>query len=328
MMRKVHFLIPDPEAFPSGGNVFNARLIQALKTRGVPVTHEDFKPIASAEDENTLYILDSIYFSEQQSSVLPIPHPCIGLIHHLSSLFPFSEDVYQRDERLLLEQFDGFIVSSWFASQYLVEHGFDASRICIIEPAPTLHRNEQFQEASKVRALMIGSCTPRKGQLAFLEALWASDISPYYSLTIAGSLTADPQYASQCADIILQHDHLRKCVRLLGEQDAATIQKLYKKHNLFISASAMETFGMAIQDAVVCGLPVLAIEGGYAAEHVISNVNGYRCQTMEQIVLQLKRCVDDTLHFGTLQNQARAFKPRYHSWEVAAGIFVESVMTW
>jgi len=176
--------------------------------------------------------------------------------------------------------------------------------------------------------LMIGSCIPRKGQLEFLKALSASDIPPYYTLTIAGTLSADTVYASQCANIILQHEHLRKCVRLLGEQDAETMQKLYDKANLFVSASAMETFGMAIQDAVVCGLPVLALEGGYAAEHIADGINGYRCRTLAQVVLQLKRCVDNPLHFRSLQNQARAFKPEYDSWDAAAEMFIESVMKW
>lgn len=326
MARQVHFLIPDPDAFPSGGNIYNARLMEALKAQHAVVTHEPFEAISYPQHAHKIYILDSIYFSAQRSSPFPIPHPCIGMIHHLNSLYPLSEDLFQLEDRPVLEQFDGYIVSSRFTYQYLLDHGFDASTITIIEPAPTLERSNQRSDSSKVHALMTGSCIPRKGQLAFLEALSASGIPPYYTLTIVGSLTADPLYASQCASIILQHEHLRKCVRLLGEQDAVTIQRLYHKHNLFISSSAMETFGMAIQDAVNCGLPVLALEGGYAAEHVEQGVNGFRCRTMDQVVHALKGCVEDTLRFKTLREQAFAFKPQYHSWQEGAEIFVDRIL--
>ncbi len=325
-MRLIHFLIPDPSAFPSGGNVYNARLMQALIARGEHISHNTFRPEIMLASPDTLYILDSIYFGKIDEPERQIPSRCIGLIHHLNSLYPLSEEYFQQKEKSFLSHFSGFIVTSSFTFHYLTDRGFDPSRISLIEPAPNIQPAIQRTRSRDVRALMLGSCIPRKGQLNFLNALAQSDLPPTYSMTIAGSLTADMEYAKRCKEIIEHNSSLKSCVQLLGEQEASAIQHLYDQSNLYVSSSEMETFGMAIQDAVVCGMPVMALEGGYAAEHISHGVNGYKCSTLEQLVAEFRRCVTDSNHFLSLQERAASFLPSYHMWDDAAKKVIEVFM--
>jgi len=48
------------------------------------------------------------------------------------------------------------------------------------------------------------------------------------------------------------------------------LAELYRSLDLFVSASAMETFGMAILEAQACGTPVVAFETGGTPEAVCS----------------------------------------------------------
>jgi hypothetical protein len=86
----------------------------------------------------------------------------------------------------------------------------------------------------------------------------------------------------------------------------------------------METFGMAIQDAVVCGIPVIALKGGFAADHVSQGFNGHRCDTLEQLVDAFDLCVTDTTHFIQLQQHARDFTPAYQTWDDGARKFIDA----
>ncbi len=325
-MQQAHFITPDPTAFPSGGNVYNARLIEAIVRAGVHVSHDAFHPNWTLSSQDTLYVLDSYYFENITEPVLQIPEPCVGLIHHLNSLFPDSVLYFTEKEKPILDRMSGYIVSSRFTQQYLSSRGYDNSSIVRIEPAPSLVRYTRTSFDKNVRALMLGSCIPRKGQLEFLTALAASDIPPLYSIVVAGSLNADPVYAEKCSEVIHNDERLKSCVHLIGEQDSAAINNLYMEPNLFLSASFMETFGMAIQDAAVCGLPLLALEGGYAAEHIVSDINGVRCTSPEHLVQEFERCVTDPDYFVSLQKGAATFEPQYQTWDQGANTFIKTCL--
>lgn len=297
--------------------------MQALIRAGVHVSHSSFDPDILLTSPDTRYVLDSIYFENIGKPEQQIPPGCLGLVHHLNSLYPLSEEHFEQKERHILERCGGFIVSSRFTSAYLNAHGFKEDAICIIEPAPSFQHVREKIIGERVHALMVGSVTPRKGQLQFLESLAKEDISPHYTLTIIGSLTSDSMYAKQCAAVILQDNTLRKCVRLLGEQDPEAIKSLYTRSNLYISTSHMETYGMAIQDAVACSMPVLALEGGYAAEHVAQGINGYHCDSINQLVNEFGRCVMDAGHFKAMQERAITWQPVYKTWDKGASTLLD-----
>jgi glycosyltransferase involved in cell wall biosynthesis len=62
--------------------------------------------------------------------------------------------------------------------------------------------------------------------------------------------------------------------RFLGHIDSpGRLAEIYRSLDLFVSASAMETFGMAILEAQACGTPVVAFETGGTPEAVCSSVS-------------------------------------------------------
>jgi glycosyltransferase involved in cell wall biosynthesis len=327
-MSFLHFIIPDPQDFPSGGNAFNRELIAALIRAGLHVSHKPFHPDMTPASPQTQYFLDSIYFEQITRPDHQLPPRCIGLVHHLDSLYPRSEDCFVTREKPLLDRFSGFLVTSPFTCAYLIAHGYAADRIMTIPPAPLQSPFTDRVPAHKVHALIIGNLIPRKGILPFLQALQAAEVPPYYTLTIAGSTTVDPHYTRACMDIILTDASLQKCVKIAGVQDQAGIDALYRKSTLCISSALMETFGMAIQDAVVSGLPLLVHPGGYAEEHVHPGVNGLVCNDHAALVAQFKMLIMHTESFISLQEGAIRFSHPYHSWDDAARILTGAIAGW
>ena len=322
-MQGCHFIIPEPSSFPSGGNIFNQHLLEALRFEGIHISHSAFRPDVLLGSPDTLYFLDSIFFSQVTDPERQVPPHCIGLIHHLDSLYPYSDHIFEQHEQPVLRHLVGFLVTSPFTRQYLINRGYDPSRIHVIEPAPSMQRVVE-RPSGKVHALMLGSCIPRKGQLEFLTALAEHGPQPYYTLTIAGDLTANLQYAEQCKSVVLNSPTLTKCVRFTGAQQAESITALYARSDLFLSAAWMETYGMAIQDAVMSGLPVIVHEGGYAAEHVKHTENGFRCSDHQAMVRAFARCVEDPELFQQLSARAQGYQHPYHTWETAARLFIDA----
>jgi hypothetical protein len=80
----------------------------------------------------------------------------------------------------------------------------------------------------------------------------------------------------------------------------------------------METYGMAIQDAVASHLPVLVLEGGYAAAHVTSDAHGVRCTTVKELVKAFGKCATDREYFRRIRQGALDFLPPYPTWEDGA----------
>lgn len=320
---QLHFLIPDPTAFQSGGNRYNDALITALKKKGVHVSHSPFDTNIYYGSPDTTYVLDSIYFEQISKPEEELPPNCIGLIHHLNSMFPGEPGHFERHEESVLQHCNAHLATSAFTKQYLINRGCPPEQITTIEPA-IAPRDVEVRAVSKVRALVVANCIPRKGILPFLNALAQSQIQPYFALNIIGSLTHDPDYAEQCKRLILDHQVLQQCVHLLGEQDDETLDKHYHASNLFLSTALFETFGMAIQEALTYKIPVLVHSGGNSSNHVLEEMNGYTFETHEAMAQTFSNLVRDTDPLRQLHVSLQNHVPEYlNSWDDAADVLID-----
>ncbi len=108
--------------------------------------------------------------------------------------------------------------------------------------------------------------TPRKGHAVLLEAL-AELRDRRWHLTCAGSTTRD---AATFAALEHQIDRLalRARVSFLGDLDADALEREYERADLFVLASYLEGYGMALAEAVARGVPVVSTTAGAIPETV------------------------------------------------------------
>ncbi len=327
---KLRFIIPDPDSFPSGGNLYNAQLIQALSKKNVDVQIIDFEQFRiNKREEDAIYFLDSLYLDEIRHSNTVFKNGYL-IVHHLESLYPGemdSNEVFEKKERLILKRFDGFLTSSEYTKQYLINKGLTDQQYLVLIPALGFQPELTAKSTDSIKAAIVSNIVHRKGIHPFLEAIRQSDIHPEKcQIQIAGSPNLEPVYAQKCLDLISANEKLSKIVKYLGPCTSHQVEQLYRQSNLFISPSFMETFGMALQEAVAYRLPVLAIDGGNAKYHVEKEKNGYIFSSMASLVKKLEILSQDDQTFKKLLESAWVFRKfEQYSWEDAAELFLQKL---
>ncbi|MCB0654269.1 MAG: glycosyltransferase family 4 protein [Saprospiraceae bacterium] len=317
------FVVPPPASFHSGGNLYNAFLIEALKEEGVACSLTEPEKLTTGNKGtvfwDSLFLGRLEYLDSSASNWL--------IVHHLESLYPpegfSSAQWFEQEERRLLEQFDGFLVSSPFTAAYLRGKNLGDQDILVIEPALLFELETPKRQVKSIRALMVANLQERKGIFPFLEALAVHEPGFDFSLTIAGSAAMEPGYAKKCMDFMESEPNLGGKVFYEGAKTPQEIRALYWEANLFISTAFMETYGMALQEAAATGLPLLVMKGGNAGNHVIEGQNGLVFETIPQLVQELNVLAKDLKKLSWLgENAARLAKNNHYSWKDAAKLLI------
>ncbi|RMG58056.1 MAG: glycosyltransferase [Bacteroidetes bacterium] len=317
-----YVVVPAPEAMPSGGNRYNAALLQALTQAGVAVVRakpDEVPAVARVCWVDTLY-LDVWTHRPGTLNLL--------IVHHLESLDPPAghspADWFERHERSRLEAYDGFLVSSPFTAQYLRQGGLTQPILTVL-PALCVARGHSQPPAGPPIVLMVANLIARKGILPLLEALAGAATLPPFQLEIAGTGDIEPDYAAAVRRLIETTPALRTRVRLLGALSREDVRAAYGRASLFVSTARMETFGMALQEAVAFGLPVLAVAGGHAGTHVQPGENGFLFPDAGALARGLLSLLTDPEQLRTLRRRAEACDPyRDYGWpEAVAGLLTQ-----
>lgn len=308
------FIIPDTNAFQSGGNLYNARLVEALKALEYSVDSYELNAISQV-NESKCYLVDSLYLTDVH--LLNHLDNKYLIVHHLESLFPSrgenGSELFEQKERPLLEQFDGFLVTSTYTKHYLEAKGVDQAIHCIL-PALDYSFASSAKHFDQVHAIMVANLIERKGVLPFLKALQTRN-SNKWQLSLVGNIEMEQTYAHKCLNLINELDG----VEYLGELPQKEVFELYEKANLFISTAYMETYGMAIQEAKQAGLPLLLLNGGNACNHLDQNTTGWCCESIDNLVNQLFTFVKQP---SLLDNQNHV--PSAYTWKNAALLFTDA----
>ncbi len=298
-MCTIRFVIPSPEAFLSGGNLYNLNLIRALKKKGIRTQQMDFKEFSlqNVQESTAVYFIDTLYFEQ----LMGYPHDlknCFLIVHHLESLFPLngnSKEVFEQKERPVLERMNGFLITGKFTQNYLLKNGLTNKRYLTVPPALCHNPKPQEPNTEKIEGLIISNLIERKGILPFLQSLQKSSITPANChFRIAGASSLEPTYAAQCLDLIHSDAKLSALVTYEGACDQDRIQELYQQSNMFVSTAFMETFGMALQEAAAHRLFILAIDGGNAGYHIAKGRNGNVFASVKQLISQLEQLARST----------------------------------
>jgi glycosyltransferase involved in cell wall biosynthesis len=233
-------------------------------------------------------ILDSLYLYSDETFVRAVKNNAASIgwmIHSFSDPEPGAKELAE------LKSADYILCTSQFMSQMLKDLMPDKSIFSVLPGNIILvERNPQNE---KLNILTLGPICSNKNQQFIYEIL--KDLKGW-EWHIAGAYEEAPYYA------------MDPRVHLYGAQELSSLEKLYQRSDLYISASRTETFGMAVFDARNSGIPVLAYRTGGIEEAIFPAIHS---KTFPHFELEIwKEAVDEFI-----QNPGRKEKPRKRSWE-------------
>ena len=301
----IDLFVPGDPNTSTGGYIYNAQILAGLEDLGwrttVHALDDSFpRPTPSALRDaraeigslhgDGVVVIDGLALAglervlDTEAKRLPV----VALIHHPlaleTGLDPAEARLLETAERAALALVSRVICTSQWTARTLATYGVPVERIRVVEPG--VDRRGQWTDAAvggrrrsrrmardtgkssprDIRLLCVATVTPRKGHAVLLEALGELRDRRWH-LTCAGSTTRDPATFA-ALEHQLERLALRARVSFLGDLDSDALEREYERADLFVLASYLEGYGMALAEAVARGIPVVSTTAGAIPETV------------------------------------------------------------
>jgi glycosyltransferase involved in cell wall biosynthesis len=318
------FVLPEGHGGISGGNIYNAELIAALRRRGVSVELRTIGALGRGELASVrgVCFFDTLDLGELLAHTELGPADLQGLIvHHLPSLEPDLPNTHpaRELEARALPLFDFYLSTSAFTTRLLAERGIEAQRLLTVPPGVAARTGGSARPTTPpLRAVLVGNLIPRKGVLELLEALRGHGDAPF-QLRIVGRTDLDSTYARACTELLEKAPALARRTEIAGVVPYEQMGGAYAAAHVLVSAARMETYGMAIAEAKARGLPILAAEGGNVRHHFRDGHDGLLFATIPELARGLVQLARAPARLARLldaaEHEAASAAP---SWDDAA----------
>lgn len=343
-MKRVIFAFPGELDTPTGGYIYDRRIIEGLQRLGwqvellslgpgfpypSPHTRHEAAKRLQAVAPDTLIVIDGL-----ASGVLPEAvaacaktHPVIALVHHpLAYEAGLSLDqatAFLESETQALRHVTHVIVTGPATARDLVQSfGVNPASVEVVCPGTARAPQAQGSGSETLHLLSVGSVIPRKGFDILLAALAPLADLPW-SLSIAGDLSRDDRAPVQLKQDIARFGFESR-VHLLGVVDDAQLELLYREADVFVLASLFEGYGMAFAEALARGLPVIGTTGGAIPDTVPSGAGMLVPPADAQSLTQaLRSLIEDPALRAQLSQGARKAAALQPTWEASAARFGE-----
>lgn len=343
--RRLWVLIPGELSTPTGGYVYERRIIEGLRSIGWQVTQvrldDDFpfpEPAALAAaaaalrgiPDNATVLVDGLAFGAlaDQAAAERRRLRLLTLVHHPladeTGLAPAESARLRDSETRALHQARGVLVTSAFTARRLADYGVKPGRIRIVEPGVDHRARARGSGSGLLSLLCVATLTPRKGHDLLLRAL-AGLRSRSWHLNCVGSAERDPDWT---AALLRLRDALGLADRVdfTGTLDPDALERHYHAADLAVLATRFEGYGMAISEALAHGLPVVCTRGGAAAETLPADA-GIAVPVDDRGALSdaLLRLLTDAGLRQTLADGAWRAGLDLPDWAQTAGRFAEAI---
>jgi glycosyltransferase involved in cell wall biosynthesis len=196
--------------------------------------------------------------------------------------------------------------------------------VCVVEPARERAPGTRTHDGA-LRAVVVANIIPNKGVLPLLQALRSQleVCSPEVSSSllrvhIVGRRETDPEYTRACERELATSGALAACVQLVGTASYESLLGELGAAHVLLSASRVESYGMAIADARAAGCVVLARRGGHVEHLVSTEAGGALVDDDDALVTLLLGLVADRQSLAIRLALAARHKPPARGWDDVA----------
>lgn len=332
----VYFLVPegiDDDERVSGGNVYDRRLAEVMRARGLDVRLvrvadgrvQDVSHAMSALPRDALVLIDGL-IAVAASEVLAAHANRLRIVvlaHLVASAVPGMHDdgrTAEREHEALDAARRVITTSEWTRSELVVRVLAEPDRIVVARPGtdavPAAPGSEQGGHL-----LCVGAVAPHKGQDVLVHALAGMTDLPDWTCSIVGSLDADRDFASLTTAAI-RSGRLTERVALVGVLTGQRLADAYGAADLVVAPSRAESYGMVVAEALARGIPVVAARVGGVPEAIAGSKAGILIPPNDPVALRavLRRWQEDVGWRAVLKAEAMRSRTVTRAWDEPAGV--------
>ena len=288
MVKSATFAVPGDLATPTGGYVYDRRIVAELAALAWHIEvldlGDDFPHAAAgtraaaaarlaALPRGRPIVIDGLAFGAlpEAAEALHGSHSVVALVHHPlaleAGLSAADAARLHASERAALAAARHVVTTSTATARLLAaDYEVPSERLSVVEPGTDRVVLRPRRHDGAVVLLAVGSVIPRKGYDVLVAAL-ARLRHLSWRLVIAGDCGRSPETFRRLeADIA--NLGLADRVTLLGAVAADELTSLYATSDLFVLPSRFEGYGMAYAEALAHGLPVIGTTAGAVPQTV------------------------------------------------------------
>ncbi len=346
MVKRVAFAVPGDLSTPTGGYVYDRRIIAELPGHGWQVEVLDIgdgfpRPSTAARatahlqlaalPQGRLIVIDGLAFGvmAETAQALHRTHKVVALVHHpLASetgLPDWEAAEFRASERTALSFAHAVVTTSATTARLLKQtYAVPDERLNVVQPGTDRTEMQARAPDRTIGLLAVGSLVPRKGYDVLISALGRIADLPW-RLVIAGDATRDRATARELARQIASL-HLDDRVSMLGVVPHDRLGALYAAADIFVLPSRYEGYGMAFTEAIAHGLPVIGTTAGAIPEAVPPNA-GMLVQpdNVDELTLTLMRLIGNPAERARLAAGAHIAAAALPSWAEAGRRFAQAL---
>jgi len=346
----VEFLVPGDPDQNTGGYRYVRKLVEALNERGcrARVTglpgrfpRPDTEARAALDQrlgampDGTCVVLDGLAMGGLPE-VLGKHHErlqLLALVHH-----PLADETglnesdrawFFETEKRALAFVQGVVTTSRHTASRLADYDVPAGIIRVAEPgvarvSDSVAVDKLAAKQGVPRLLCVAHISPRKAQHQLVEALKSLDGLPWHCV-LAGSESRNAQYGKQVQQQILAAG-LEDRIELTGELEERALAEQYRRADIFVLPSLYEGYGMVIDEALACGLPVISSDGGaLASTGARPGVVQYCAGDVRALSARIRRWLEHPEELAHAGKLARKESRRIRAWSDTAVDFLAAM---
>ncbi len=292
-MTAVHVVCPegiDDPSRPSGGNTYDRRVCRGLAASGWEVhvhavpgswprpeeaAGADLARALSCIPDGAVTLLDGLVASPAPE-VLAAEAERLRLVvlMHMPLGSAGGDEGSREREGAALSAARSVVTTSAWARRVLLElYSLPKGSVHVAEPGVDT-ADLAPGTATGGALLSVGAVIPAKGHDVLVEALAMLD-DPRWRWLCVGSLDRDPAFADSLRRrVACRGMEGRAC--FAGAKTAAELAQSYRRADLLVHPSRIETYGMVVTEALARGLPVVAAAVGGVPEALGHGADGTR----------------------------------------------------
>jgi len=198
----------------------------------------------------------------------------VALVHHpvafeLGLYAARAKSLHQSEKEALASCKRVICTSAWTA-RALADYDVERDNIRIVEPGTAPAPVAKGAGGGPLNLLCVATVTPRKGHAVLIDALERLRNKPWH-LHCVGSLNRDRDCVYALRNQI-ESSQLQGRVTLHGEVSNEERDRLYAETDIFVLASNLEGYGMALAEALARGIPIVTTSAGAIPETIPRDV--------------------------------------------------------